>query len=186
MTAISAHRALIPIVCGGWCLTAPPPPHRSHTGRPAAHPRVRVLCEAERQRLPPLAWVGAVLTVPLPLPDLTPTTRGRGQEAAPQDGTHPGKIKNMKDKKHRSRDKSIVVLTTRMTVERASRNTQVQAASAIPEEAACPRQMPAPLSLEGASRTGTCEGVLLVRLPAFRRRDDHADTGHGHDVAVLS
>ena len=46
-----------------------------------------------------------------------------------EDATHPGKIKNMKDKKHRSRDKGIVVLTARMTVESASRNTQVQAAS---------------------------------------------------------
>ena len=35
--------------------------------------RVRALYESTRQRLPPLAWVGAVLTVPLPLPlpDLT-------------------------------------------------------------------------------------------------------------------
>ena len=35
----------------------------------------------------------------------------------------------MKDEKHRSRDKSIVVLTARMTVESVSRNIQVQAAS---------------------------------------------------------
>ena len=82
------------------------------------------------ERLPPLAWVGAVLGVPLPLPDLTHSSSARGQEApAPQDTTHPGKIKNMKDKKHRSRDKSIVVLTTQMTVESASRSTQVQAPS---------------------------------------------------------
>lgn len=47
-------------------------------------------------------------------------------------------------------------------------------------------QMPAPLSLGGASRIGTGEGALLVRLPAFRRRDDHTDPRHRHDVAVLS
>ena len=83
-----------------------------------------------RQRLTPLAWMAVVLSVPLPLPDLTHSSSARGQEApAPQDTTHPGKIKNMKDKKHRSRDKSIVVLTTRMTVESASRSTQIQAPS---------------------------------------------------------
>jgi len=39
------------------------------------------------------AWKSA-LTVPQPLPDLTHSPSGRGQEAAAQDGTHPGKVKN--------------------------------------------------------------------------------------------
>ena len=47
---------------------------------------------AAPQRLALLAWVGAVLGVPLPLPDLTHSSSARGQEApAPQDSTHPGK-----------------------------------------------------------------------------------------------
>jgi len=38
---------------------------RPHTHRAAARPTVRALCGAQRQRLPPLAWVGAVQAVPL-------------------------------------------------------------------------------------------------------------------------
>ena len=41
---------------------------------------VSALYGPNRQRLPSLAWPGAVQPVPLPLADLTPTTRGRGQQ----------------------------------------------------------------------------------------------------------
>ena len=65
-----------------------PPAHPPRSGPLARTGTVR----APRQRLAPLAWVGAVLTVPLPLPDLTHSSSARGQEApAPQDSTHPGK-----------------------------------------------------------------------------------------------
>ena len=46
-------------------------------------------------------WPGWMLSCPFRLrfPDLTNSSSARGQEApAPQDTTHPGKIKNMKDK----------------------------------------------------------------------------------------
>ena len=71
-------------------------PHRNHTPAMQRNAHTYGLCAPTFQRLPPLAWVGAVLPVPLPLPDLTHSSSGRGQEApAPQDTTHPGKtIKN--------------------------------------------------------------------------------------------
>jgi hypothetical protein len=84
-------------------------PHSGHT--PAVYtllggPLSRAgTVRGSRQRLMPLAWVGAVLGVPLPLPlpDLTPTTRG--QEAAPQNSTRPGKTKKQ-EQKSRSRARS--------------------------------------------------------------------------------
>ena len=106
-----------------------PGTHRPHARRLVTRSSVRVLC-GPNSAAGAAGRPGAVLGVPLPLPDLTHSSSARGQEAsAPQDTTHPGKIKNMKDKKHGSRDKSIVVLTARMTVESACRSTQVQAAS---------------------------------------------------------
>ena len=78
-----------------------PHPGRTKTTRPRPNltpARAAIVCPG-RQRLAPLAWVGAVLGVPLPLPDLTHSSSGRGQEApAPQDTTHPGKERKIKVK----------------------------------------------------------------------------------------
>ena len=68
---------------------------RPHTGRtPTAHRPADPYGHCARQPDSGYRrWPGRVPSNPLrqTLPDLTPTTRGRGQEAATQDGTHPGK-----------------------------------------------------------------------------------------------
>ncbi len=68
-----------------------PAAHRPHTGRPAARPCVLGTYGANIQRLLPLAWPDDSRPNRSAERFLTPTTRGRGQEAAAQDGTHPGK-----------------------------------------------------------------------------------------------
>ena len=98
------------------------PVHRPPSGQTPARTPVQALCRAP-DNSGYRRWPGWVPSNPfrLLLPDLTPTTRGRGQEAAPQDSTHPGKNIKTKIKRIDQKIKASGVFTARMKGEDAGK-----------------------------------------------------------------